>query len=175
MIVIRFQAFLLICKRNSESNFKGLHFLTCCARGGGGGGYSGLSDGWSKDFLGLKCLIPGFFSWGRKIWQVFFGWYFYLSRDFFVLYQLMLSGNFWGSEILRRIFRGLIFARSVELAIIILHPTGASGITVLLKTLTKYWKFFPTLFVKQSIFSLFLNFEQKRTVTIFGEHGIINN
>ena len=131
--------------------------------------------GWSKDFLGLKCLIPGFFSWGRKIWQVFFGWYFYLSRDFFVLYQLMLSGNFWGSEILRRIFRGLIFARSVELAKIISHPTSASGIIVLLKTLTKYWKFFPTLFVKQSIFSLFLNFEQKRTVTIFGEHGIINN
>ena len=43
VIIIRFQAFLLICKRNSKSNFKGLHFLTWCApRGGGGGGYFGF-------------------------------------------------------------------------------------------------------------------------------------
>ena len=47
------------------------------------------------------------------------------------------------------------------------------GIIVLLKTPSKYRKFFPTLFVKQPIFSLFLNFEQMRTVTIFGEHGIM--
>ena len=91
VIIIRFQAFLLICKRNSKSNFKGLHFLTCCARGGGGRVLRIKWRGWSKDFLGLKCLIPGFFSWGGKIWQVFFGWYFYLSRDFFVLYQRFLE------------------------------------------------------------------------------------
>ena len=46
-----------------------------------------------------------------------------------------------------------------------------SGIIVLLKTPTKSRKFFPTLFVKQPIFSLFLNFEQTRTVATFGEHG----
>ena len=92
VIIIRFQAFLLICKRNSKSNFKSLHFLTRCAPGGGGV-LRILSDGMIQGyFRPLKCcLIPGFFSWGGKIWQVFFGWYFYLSRDFFVLYQLMLS------------------------------------------------------------------------------------
>ena len=43
-----------------------------------------------------------------------------------------------------------------EFAIILSYPTSASGIIVLLKTLTKYREFFPTLFVKQPIFSLFL-------------------
>ena len=103
---------------------------------GRGGVLRILRDGMIQGyFRPLKCLIPGFFSWGGKIWQVFFGWYFYLSRDFF----LVISVNAFS------------------------HPTSASGIIVLLKTLTKYWEFFPTLFVKQSIFSLFLNFEQKRT------------
>ena len=60
------------------------------------------------------------------------------------------------------------------LAIIISHPTSASGIIVLLKTPTKYREFFPTLFVKPTDFQLVFNFEQTRTVTIFGEHGIIS-
>ena len=64
-------------------------------------------------------------------------------------------------------------ARSVELAIIISYPTSASGIIVLLKTPTKYREFFPTLFVKTTDFQLVFNFEQTRTVTIFGEHGIM--
>ena len=57
--------------------------------------------------------------------------------------------------------------------IIISYPTSASGITVLLKTPTKYREFFPTLFVKTTDFQLVFNFEQARTVTIFGEHGVM--
>ena len=64
-------------------------------------------------------------------------------------------------------------ARSAEVAIIISYPTSASGIIVLLITPTKYREFFPTLFVKTTYFPLVFNFEQTRTVTIFGEHGII--
>ena len=60
-----------------------------------------------------------------------------------------------------------------ELAIIISYPTRTSGIIVLLKTPTKYQEFFPTLFVKATDFQLVLNFEQTRTVTIFGGHGIM--
>ena len=63
-------------------------------------------------------------------------------------------------------------ALSAELAIIISYPTSASGITVLLKTPTKHREFFPTLFVKTTDFQLVFNFEQTRTVTMFGEHGI---
>ena len=59
-----------------------------------------------------------------------------------------------------------------ELAIIISYPTSASGIIILLKTPTKYREFFPTLFVNTTDFQLVFNFEQTRTVTIFGEHGI---
>ena len=43
-------------------------------------------------------------------------------------------------------------ARSAELAIIISYQTSVSGITVLLKTPTKYREFFPTLFVKTTDF-----------------------
>ena len=46
-------------------------------------------------------------------------------------------------------------------------------IIVLLKTPTKYQEFLPTLFVKTTDFQLVLNFEQTRTVTIFGGHGIM--
>ena len=67
-------------------------------------------------------------------------------------------------------------ARSAEMAIIISYPTRASRIIVLSRTPTKqYREFFPTLFVKTTDFQLVFNFEQTRTVTIFGEHGIINN
>ena len=64
-------------------------------------------------------------------------------------------------------------ARSTELAIIISYPISASGIIVLLKTPTKYREFFPNLFVKTADFPLISNFEQTRTVTIFGEYGIV--
>ena len=57
------------------------------------------------------------------------------------------------------------------LAIIISYPTSASGIIVLLKTPTKSREFFPTLFVKQRDLQPVFNFEQTRTVTMFGEHG----
>ena len=59
------------------------------------------------------------------------------------------------------------------LAIIISYPTSASGIIVLFKTSTKYGEFFPTLFVKTTDFEHIFNLEQTRTVTIFGEHGIM--
>ena len=60
-----------------------------------------------------------------------------------------------------------------ELAIIISYPTSLSEIIVLLETPTKYREFFPTLFVKTTDFQLVFNFEQMRTVNLFGEHGII--
>ena len=60
-----------------------------------------------------------------------------------------------------------------ELVIIISYPTSASGIIVLLKTPLKYREFFSTLFVKTTDFQLDLNFEQTRTVTVQGEHGIM--
>ena len=47
-----------------------------------------------------------------------------------------------------------------------------SGITVLLKTPTKYREFFLTLFVKTTDFQVVFNFDQTHTVTIFAEHGI---
>ena len=49
---------------------------------------------------------------------------------------------------------------------------GASGIIVVLKAPTKYREFFTT-FVKTTDFQLVFHFEQKRTVTIFGEHGVM--
>ena len=55
-------------------------------------------------------------------------------------------------------------------AIIISYPTSASGIIVLLKTRTKYREF---LFVKTAVFQPVFNFEQTRTVAIFGEHGMM--
>ena len=44
---------------------------------------------------------------------------------------------------------------------------------VILKTSTKYRKFFPNLVIKTTDFRLVFNFEQTRTFTIFGEQGII--
>ena len=44
---------------------------------------------------------------------------------------------------------------------------------VLLKKPTKYREFFPTLFVKTIDFQLVFDFEERRTVTIFGEPGIM--
>jgi len=44
------------------------------------------------------------------------------------------------------------------------YPTSASGITVLLKTPTKYREFFPKLFVKTTDFQLVFDFEQTCTV-----------
>ena len=64
---------------------------------------------------------------------------------------------------------------SAELATIISYPTSLSGILALSKMPTKYWEFFPTLFIKTTDFQLVFNFEQTPTVTIFGEHGVISN
>ena len=58
-------------------------------------------------------------------------------------------------------------ARSTELAIIISYPTSASGITVLLKTPTKFRELFPTLIVKANDFQLVFSFEQTRTVIVW--------
>ena len=44
-----------------------------------------------------------------------------------------------------------------EMVDIISYATSASGIIVLLRPLTKYREFFPSLFVKTTDFSLFLN------------------
>ena len=60
-----------------------------------------------------------------------------------------------------------------QLVMIISYPTSASGIIVLLRTPLKYREFFPTLFAKTTDFQRDFNFEQTRTVTIFGEHGIM--
>ena len=64
-------------------------------------------------------------------------------------------------------------AQGAKLAIIISYPTSASEIIVLLKTSTKYGEFFPTLFVNTTYFQFVFNFEQTRTATTFGEHGIV--
>ena len=60
-----------------------------------------------------------------------------------------------------------------ELAKIISYPTSASEIIVLSKAPTKYRKFFPTLFIYTTNFQLLFNFEQTRTVAIFGDNGVI--
>ena len=60
------------------------------------------------------------------------------------------------------------------LAIIISYRTSASGIIVLLKTPTKNREFFPSFFVKTIVFQFVFNFEQARTVILFGEHGIMH-
>ena len=60
-----------------------------------------------------------------------------------------------------------------ELGIIIPYPTSTSGIIVLLKTSTKYREFFSTLLAKSTDFKLAFNFDQMRTVNIFGERGIM--
>ena len=62
---------------------------------------------------------------------------------------------------------------NAELAIIISYPTSASRIIVLLKMPKKYREFFSALFVKTTDSHLIFNFEQMRTVTMFGEHGIM--
>ena len=59
-------------------------------------------------------------------------------------------------------------------AIIMLHPTGASGIIVLSKTARhKISRNLPDFICKTGDFQLVFNFEQTRSATIFGEHGII--
>ena len=80
-------------------------------RGGGGGGVLRiLSDGMIQGYFRFEMFDSGIFQLGWENWEVFFGWYFYLSRDFF----RVISVNAFS------------------------HPKSASGIIVLLKTLTKY-------------------------------------
>ena len=52
------------------------------------------------------------------------------------------------------------------------YPTSMGGIIVLLKMPTKYCEFVPN-FVISTEFHLVFDFEQTRTVTIIGEHGIM--
>ena len=53
------------------------------------------------------------------------------------------------------------------------YPTSMSGIIiVLLKMPSKYCEFVPN-FVISTEFHLVFDFEQTRTVTIIGEHGIM--
>ena len=59
------------------------------------------------------------------------------------------------------------------MAITVSYPASASEIIVLLKTPTKYRELFPTSLGKTNDFQLVFNFEQTRTVTVFGEHGIM--
>ena len=85
-------------------------------RGGGGGGYSGFQVTGTIERFFLKFSFPGFFFVGL-VSNCF--WRLDTSRDFcgkskqstetfnfFVIYHLMLSGNFQGSEIGHRIFWG---------------------------------------------------------------------
>ena len=52
------------------------------------------------------------------------------------------------------------------------YPTSMSGIIVLLKMPTKYCEFVPNCVISTE-FHLVFDFEQTRTVTIIGEHGIL--
>ena len=60
-----------------------------------------------------------------------------------------------------------------ECALDMKYPTSASGIIVLLETPAKCGEFFPTLFVKITVFHLVFIFS--RIATIFGEHRIMAN
>ena len=61
-------------------------------------------------------------------------------------------------------------------AIIMLYPTSASGIIVFIKNgAAQNIKKSSRLYLKkQDDFQLVFNFEQTRSATIFGEHGIIS-
>ena len=103
------------------------HFQREMWPGGGGGGDSGIQAiaGWSKDFCGFEIFDFGIL--GRKILASFFFffflvyldlstvlfWYSKLMCPFFVLYHLMLSGIFCGSEIWHRIFLVLNFGPGI--------------------------------------------------------------
>ena len=67
-------------------------------------------QGWSKILGGFKIFNSRLFFWVGNLASIFWVTWF-KSRFwgvFFVLYQLMLSGNVWGSEIPHWIFWGLI-------------------------------------------------------------------
>ena len=59
-----------------------------------------------------------------------------------------------------------------ELAVIISYSTSASRIIVLLNS-PKKSRILPDFICKTTDFQLVSNFEQTRTVTMFGEHGIM--
>ena len=59
-------------------------------------------------------------------------------------------------------------AHSAKLAIILY-----TGIYGYIRNAHKTLRNCPTLFVKTTDFQLVFNFEQMRTVTIFGEHGVM--
>ena len=78
-----------------------------------------------KDFWGVEIFYFGTFFWVGKFWQVFIGvaWFkqgfFWIFKTnmfpFFVLYHLMLSGNFYNSEIRHGIFWVLFEALGIFL------------------------------------------------------------
>ena len=65
-----------------------------------------------------------------------------------------------------------VFSQSTDIVVINFVVVLKFPIIVLLKMPTKYQEFFPPLFVKTTDFQLVFNFEQKHTVTIFGEHMV---
>ena len=58
-------------------------------------------------------------------------------------------------------------------AIIMLYPTSEWNNCFIKRRGTKYQEMFPILFVKTGDFQLVFNFEQTRSATVFGEHGIM--
>ena len=69
---------------------------------------------------------------------------------------------------------GLLFNIRVrvgyELAIIISYSTSLSGIIFFIKNANKISRILPDFICRNNRFQLVFNFEQTRTVTIFGEH-----
>ena len=64
-------------------------------------------------------------------------------------------------------------ARSTELAVNIPYLTSASGNFFFIKNANNIWRILSAIICKNNRFSVCFYFEQRRTVTIFGEHGIM--
>ena len=75
--------------------------------------------------------------------------------------------------IIPRVRVGYEMVEGAKLAIIISYPTSVSGIFVLLKTPPQNVWILPDFICKNNRFSACFFLEPKRTVTIFGEHGIM--
>ena len=115
---VQWGKFLLFCVPQSvktkETNPTRLGSPTPCKQALRFGPYASVNSSCRFQVTGM---ISGFF-WIGKFWQVIFG-QFDLSRDFwgysklmflfFMLYHLMLSRNFYGSEFRHKIFWGLNF------------------------------------------------------------------
>ena len=64
-------------------------------------------------------------------------------------------------------------ALSAELAIIIAYPSKRQWNDCFIKNAHKISRILPDFIIKTTDFQLVFNFEQTRTVTIFGGHGIM--